>query len=72
VKLQLIVEPCEDLNDACRNAQRFADACEWDVEFQFNSVLCIAKPGGDPELLADRQREASLTVPTVTSAEERK
>lgn len=70
MKLIMIVEPGEDLSDACRNAQEFANDCHWDVEFDFNSVHCIAKPGGDPELLAHRQQEASRRTPTVHSGEQ--
>ena len=48
MKLKLEVEPGETIQDACREAQKIADATEWPVEFEFNSVDLIAVPRGDP------------------------
>lgn len=61
------IEPGETLAAACVNAQEVADKCEWPVEFQFNSVRCVAIPGGDAQELADRQNLASRTVIQVRS-----
>jgi hypothetical protein len=48
MKVKIEVEPGEDIQDACREAQKIADAIEQPVEFEFNSVDCVAVPGGDP------------------------
>lgn len=67
MKLQLEIEPCETLNDACEFAQALADRNEHPVESMFNSVLCIAQPGGCKMKLAGRYREASSSYLTVYS-----
>lgn len=67
MKLKLEVEPGETIEDACTHAQAVADASDQPVEFQFNSVLCVAVPGGDADRLHERQYAASRAVPRVTS-----
>jgi len=69
-KLTLEVDPGCKVAEACTVAQRIANVAVTPVEFQFNSVLCVAVPGGDAELLAERQQEASRAVPRVTSSDE--
>lgn len=46
MKLKLEVEPGETIQDACIFAQEVADKCDHPVEFAFNSVDCVAEPGG--------------------------
>jgi hypothetical protein len=67
MKLTIEIEPGETIEDACNYAQDIADKCQWPVEFEFNSVLCIAQPGGDPAALYERQQQAQHTKPTVYS-----
>jgi hypothetical protein len=47
MKLLLEIEPCETIQDACREAQEIANKTAWNVEFAFNSVDLVAVPGGD-------------------------
>lgn len=68
MKLKLEVEFCETIGDACDYAQAVADKVDDPVEFQFNSVLCVAVPGGCAVTLKNRQFEASQMKPRVTSA----
>lgn len=67
MKLKLEVEPGETVQDACREAQMIADATQWPVEFQFNSVDCVAMPGGDPITLHGKWYDAKGKRPRVTS-----
>lgn len=67
MKLVLVIDPCEDLTDAARNAQHYADICEADIEFDFNSVRCIAEPNGDWEHLAELYSRAQQSTVVVRS-----
>jgi hypothetical protein len=67
MKLQIKVEPGETIEEACFFAQEVADKSTWPVEFEFNSVLCVAQPGGDADALYERQQQAQHTKPTVYS-----
>lgn len=69
MKLVLEIEPGETIEDACREAQKFSNVTHMPVTFTFNSVDCVAVPGGDPELLAQRQHHASQSRLRVTSEE---
>ena len=68
-KLTLETRAGTNIDDACRKAQSVADQTGFNVEFMFNSVLCVAQPGGNAEELAERQQEAQAAVPTVYSRE---
>jgi len=70
MKLVLEIEPCETVQDACKEAQRCADLTQTPVEFEFNLVDCVAVPGGCPIILAARQRVASTSRPRVTSEDD--
>ena len=45
-----------EISKTCADAQRIADLLGVTVEFRFNDVLCMAVPGGDAVLLAERQQ----------------
>lgn len=45
------VEPGSTINDASKQAVELASKLNTYVEFSFNGVTCIAKPGGDAEKL---------------------
>ena len=70
MKLKLEVEPGETIQDACGEAQAIADKTAMDVEFEFNSVDCVAVPGGDPITLYGKWFDAKDQRPRVTSAAE--
>lgn len=70
MKLKLEVEPCETIQDACREAQEIANKTKMDVEFEFNSVDCVAVPGGDPITLYGKWYDAQNQRPRVTSVDE--
>jgi len=69
MKLRLEVEPCETLQDACQAAQEISDQTLMDVEFEFNSVDCVAVPGGCPITLHNAQQRASQSRFRVTSGD---
>jgi len=69
MKLRLEVEPCETLQDACQEAQNIADLTLMDCEFEFNSVDCVAVPGGCPITLHNAQQKASQSRFRVTSGD---
>jgi len=70
MRLRLEIEPCENIQDACREAQRVADLTQTDCEFEFNGVDCVAVPGGNPITLHSRQHDAQNTHPRVTSRDD--
>ena len=70
MRLMLEVEPGETIQDACREAQKVADVTQWPVEFEFNSVDCVAVPGGCPITLHGRWFEVKDKRHRVTSKEE--
>jgi hypothetical protein len=67
MKLKLEVEPGETIQDACREAQEIADKTSWNVEFKFNSVDCVAVPGGDENTLHSTWFDVKDRRPRVTS-----
>jgi len=70
MKLRLEVEPCETLQDACQEAQNIADLTLMDCEFEFNSVDCVAVPGGEPTFLHERWSEVKDKRHRVTSKDD--
>lgn len=54
----------EAIADCCRAAQYIADQLRITVEFQFNSVKCLASPGGDGDLLAERYTSEAQRKPS--------
>jgi hypothetical protein len=57
--LTLYVGGGHRLDEVCRDAQNIADTLKRSVGFTFNSVRCVAMPGGDAAKLAEMQQEAS-------------
>jgi hypothetical protein len=45
------------IKSVCNEAIDFATRNNIDVEFDFNGVICLAQPNGDPELLASNFKE---------------
>jgi hypothetical protein len=64
-KVQLHIAPGCSIAHACLQAQRLANQSDEPVIFEFNGIECVAVPGGNPELLAERQAEAQRQVPRV-------
>ena len=57
----------DDIETVCVEAQRIADLLNRGVGFQFNSVRCVAIPGGDAAKLAERQQRAQRSTLVVHS-----
>jgi len=55
----LNVPPGTPIGIAAADAQDFADKADAAVDFQFNSVRCVAIPGGNAGELVERQQRAS-------------
>lgn len=52
----------EDIDNACREAIRIANLLRVTVDFDFNGVMVMAKPGASPlELADDWKRELQTT-----------
>lgn len=51
------VKPGAEIGHVCREAQALADELKVLVKFAFNGVTCLARPGGNADLLAERQLE---------------
>lgn len=44
------------IDNVAADAQRIADMLGISVDFRFNDVHCVAAPGGNAELLSERQQ----------------
>jgi hypothetical protein len=56
--LTMVNFECKGIEEVAREAQRIADLTDRSVGFEFNSVRCVAWPGGSAEKLAELQQEA--------------
>lgn len=56
--LSLWIEPGQKIDEAARQAQLLADQTQRAVGFLFNSVRCVAWPGGDAERLSQAYHDA--------------
>lgn len=64
--LAIEIHAGSSIDSASADAQRIADLLGITCVFEFNDVRCIALPGGDASLLAERQQEEQsrkLTAP---------
>lgn len=66
-RLTLDVGAGDDLEATCLEAQTIADRLDRSVSFHFNSVRCVAVPGGTAQGLADIQQEAQRSQIVVYS-----
>lgn len=57
----------DSIDKTSAEAQRIADLLDRAVGFEFNSVRCVAVPGGNADKLADRQQRAQRSVLVVHS-----
>jgi hypothetical protein len=57
----------DDIEQVCAEAQRIADSVGRAVGFKFNSVRCVAVPGGSAAKLAERQQLAQRSEMVVHS-----
>lgn len=65
--ITLDVQPGDNIEAVCVEAQTIADNLGRSVGFHFNSVRCVAIPGGSAEKLAENQQEASRSELVVYS-----
>lgn len=56
--LSLEAWPGDNIDRVAASAQDIADKLDRSVGFTFNSVRCVAMPGGNAEKLAEMQQEA--------------
>lgn len=57
--LTMHVPPCTDIAKAAADAQGLVDTTNRCVGFTFNSVRCVAWPGGSAERLVEAYNEAA-------------
>lgn len=51
--IDIDIRPGASIDSACIEAQRLADLLQIAVGFKFNSVECVAVPGGDADVLSE-------------------
>lgn len=59
MRLRVEFNPGDDIRNASEDAQCLADRLGVTVDFKFNTVTCIASPGGTATMLADEFMRAA-------------